>query len=131
MAPGDGGGSASASAPSVLVVEDDEDVARLLRSHLQRLGWVVRWVATAEEGLQAAVEAPPQLVVVDLVLPGMDGRELVRRLRADGATSGCRIVVTSVLDRDEQLELTPDAVLPKPFSRQDAVDVLAPLWPAA
>jgi CheY-like chemotaxis protein len=113
------------------VVEDDEDVATLLRSHLQRLGWAVRCVATAEEGLQVAAEAPPQLVVVDLVLPGMDGRELVRRLREDGATRDSRIVVTSVLDRDEQLELAPDAVLPKPFTRRDVVDVLTPLWPAA
>lgn len=112
-------------APSVLVIEDDRDVRRLLERHLRDLGWAVRSAATGEDGLAAARERSPDAVVVDLLLPGMGGAEVVRALRADPCTATCRVVVTSILDRELQLALDPDGVLAKPFTRADVVRVMA------
>lgn len=113
--------------PHVLVIEDDGDVQQLLGSHLRRLGCEVVMASTGEQGVALAVAAPPDVVVVDVMLPGMDGRAVVRALRTDPATSGARIVVTTVLDPDDLPELRAYPLLRKPFSRQDVYRVLASL----
>lgn len=113
--------------PRVLVIEDDEDVAHLLGSHLRRLGCVVSTAATGEEGIAQAVAQPPDVIVVDILLPGIDGRHVVRALRANERTRHCRVVVSSVLDREDLLDIPTDAVLPKPFSRRDVARLLTSL----
>ncbi len=114
------------------MVEDDADVLALLTTHLSRLGWAVSCAGTGEAAVAAAHEAPPALVVVDVVLPGMSGYEVVESLRDHPATSSCAVVMTSMLDiedlRARRLRgLAVDAVLPKPFTRQDVARVLAGL----
>ena len=111
--------------PRVVVIEDDVDVRLLLERHLGRLGWSVHGADSGEAGLELAAALHPDVVVVDLVLPGIGGADVVGALRADAGTAGCRVVVTSVLDRDEQLRLHPDAVLPKPFTRRDVGRAMA------
>lgn len=103
--------------PRALVIEDERDILDLLRSHLRRLGYWVSGALTGERGLDLAISDPPDVVVVDIRLPGIDGREVIRRLKADRRTSKCSIVVCSVLDPDELDDIEADAVLAKPFVR--------------
>jgi CheY-like chemotaxis protein len=113
--------------PHVLVIEDDNDVAALLASHLHRLGCRVVVAGTGEAGLAAARGDRPDVVIVDVLLPGIDGREVVRTLRDEPQTSDCSYVVTSVLDRADLRAIGADAVLPKPFSRRDVARLLTSL----
>ncbi|MEU2272815.1 response regulator [Streptomyces olindensis] len=104
----------------VLVVEDDHDVSALLKRHLAGLGCRVTVADTGEEGLDLALADPPDMAIVDVLLPGIDGREVIRRLRADERTQHCHLVVSSVLDAEDLVELATDELLAKPF-RQGAV----------
>lgn len=101
--------------PHVLVIEDDHDVSALLKRHLSGLGCHVVIADTGEEGLELAFAEPPDMVVIDVLLPGIDGREVIRRLRADERTKKCHLVVSSVLDMEDLVELATDELLAKPF----------------
>ncbi len=119
--------SGSTSAPRFLVIEDDRDVSALLASHLRRLGCAVVEAASGEAGVELALDQRPDVVVVDMVLPGMDGRAVVARLRHDSRTRDCRVVVSSILDPEDCRDVACDAMLPKPFTRRDVVRVLMSL----
>ena len=71
----------------ILVVEDNERNLKLLRDVLQYAGYVVRAARTAEDGIALAVSDPPDLVLMDLQLPGIDGVEALRRLRESPRTA--------------------------------------------
>jgi len=114
--------------PNVLVVEDDDDSAALFASYAERLGHVVVRARSAEEALQIVGELPLDLVVIDLLLPGMTGWDLLLALRASAATADFPVVVCSVLDRQDY----PDGVqgeLPKPYTRGQVEDLLRRLLP--
>ncbi|MGW2252873.1 response regulator [Kitasatospora sp. NPDC001660] len=72
--------------PRVLLIEDDPSVRDALALGLRRQGHAVRTAASGEEGLAEAHREPPEVVVLDLMLPGIDGLEVCRRLRAEGPT---------------------------------------------
>jgi len=113
----------------VLVVEDSEDQRDLLRAYLEKAGCAVVTAKNAEEAIPAYGDIAPDLAVVDLVLPGMDGWALVEKLRAD--LPDCAIVITSVLD--ERKYPDAQATLPKPFTRAQILQVLrdcVPRWVA-
>jgi CheY-like chemotaxis protein len=110
----------------VLVIEDEPDVMGLLVRHLRRLGCTVEEASTGRDGLRAAKENPPDVVVVDILLPDIDGNEVIRELRAHGPTKACRVVTTSILDPSEY-SAVGDQVLSKPFSRRSVERVLAAL----
>jgi len=113
----------------VLVVEDSEDQRDLLRAYFEKAGCAVVTVKNAEEAVPAYAKTEPELAVVDLVLPGMDGWALVEKLRVD--VPDCAIVITSVLD--ERKYPAAQAVLPKPFTRAQILRVLedcVPRWKA-
>jgi CheY-like chemotaxis protein len=117
----------TASPLHVLLIDDERDVLDLLEGHLLRLGCRVTRAETGEAGLDLARAEPPDAVIVDVLLPGIDGREVTRQLRADERTRDCQIVVSSVLDPQDVGEISTDAVLIKPFRRTsvaDLVDVL-------
>jgi CheY-like chemotaxis protein len=114
----------------VLVVEDSEDQRQLLRAYFTRAGCEVVTVSNAEDAVPAYEASPPELAVIDLVLPGMDGWALVEQLRA--AQPDCAIVVTSVLDTSRFP--AAQAILPKPFTGAQIVRVLedcVPRWRAS
>lgn len=73
-----------ADAASVLVVDDDPTVSDVVRRYLERAGYLVRLAADGRGALASFANQRPDLVVLDLMLPGMDGLEVCRRLRADG-----------------------------------------------
>ena len=107
-----------------VVIEDEEDLLDLLRGHLGRNGCEVSGFGTAEEGLAAARADPPDLIVVDILLPDLDGREVIRLLRADPRTERCPIVVCSVLDTDDLDDLPAAAILAKPFGKADVAGLM-------
>jgi CheY-like chemotaxis protein len=111
----------------VLVVEDSDDQAQLLRRYLERAGCDVVTVDTAERAIAAYLECTPDLAVIDLQLPGMDGWELANRLQAD--RPDCAIAITSVLDT--AAFPAAHAALPKPFTGEQVKRVLeatVPRW---
>jgi len=107
-----------------LVVEDERDVRDLLGAYLGRLGYRVTGAASGERGLELARADPPDVVLLDMLLPGIDGREVVRRLREEPDTRGCSIVLCSVLDRHDLADVAADAVLTKPFGRAAVAQVV-------
>ncbi len=102
----------------ILVIEDNEDIARLVALHLSTLGARVQCLADGREGLQAARDSAPDLVVLDLTLPGLDGLEVCRELRRERAQVPILMLTarSSELDRVLGLELGADDYLVKPFS---------------
>jgi two-component system phosphate regulon response regulator OmpR len=104
----------------VLVLDDDEALGELLTEYLGGFGFTVRAVAHPEEGLRAIRSDPPDLVVLDLMLPGMDGLAVCRKIRE---TSRVPIVMLTarggVMDRILGLELGADDYLPKPFEPRE------------
>jgi two-component system response regulator MprA len=104
----------------VLVVEDDEPIADVLRRSLRAEGHEVRSAADGVEALEAATEFVPDLVILDLGLPKLDGVEVVRRLRAEGDVP--ILILTARADTEDRvqgLDTGADDYLVKPFERQE------------
>ena len=115
------------SAPLVLVVEDNPDQRDLLRLNFERSGCRVDLAASAEEAILAYRANAPDLAVIDIILPGMDGPTLIDQLKRE--LPDCAIVVTSVLDPADFP--SSDGVLPKPFTRaqvESVVEACLPNW---
>ena len=108
---------------TVLVVEDNDRNLRLVRDVLEHAGYRVVVASTGETGVDLAVEQPPDLVLLDLGLPGIDGHEALRRLRASPRTHRLPVVAVTAYampaDRLRALEAGFDGYLEKPL------DVLA------
>jgi two-component system, cell cycle response regulator DivK len=104
----------------ILVVEDNERNRKLLRDVLEYAGYQVRVAGTAEDGIDLALDAPPDLVLMDLQLPGMDGVEALRQLRESPQTAHIPVVAVTALamkeDRDRVLGAGFDGYLEKPIS---------------
>ena len=112
----------AASSGRILVVEDDPTVADVVTRYLQHSGFLVEWAADGWTALTAATARPPDLVVLDLMLPGLDGLEVCRRLRRIGPVP---VVMLTALgeetDRVLGLELGADDYVTKPFSPRELV----------
>jgi signal transduction histidine kinase/ActR/RegA family two-component response regulator len=107
----------------VLAIDDDDDFLSIVRETLEKHGFAVRTATTAAEGLAAARERPPLLVVLDIRLPDRDGLDLLHELREDEATSSTPILVASVVDeRLEGLRLGAVEYLVKPIDRGRLVE---------
>jgi phosphate regulon transcriptional regulator PhoB len=109
----------------VLIVEDEPDIRDLLAFHLEREGFQVVQARTGAEALRQIRAAPPDLVVLDLMLPELDGLEVCRRLRRDPTTATLPIVMLTArgdeVDRVLGLELGADDYIVKPFSPKEVV----------
>ena len=104
----------------ILVVEDNERNLKLLRDVLQYAGYGVRAARTAEDGIALAVSEPPDLVLMDLQLPGIDGMEALRRLRESPRTANIPVVAVTAQamkqDRERVLQAGFDGYVEKPIS---------------
>jgi len=106
---------------TILIVEDEHAVARGIEYALQQEGYIVALATSGEEGLELAVSQAPDLVILDVRLPGIDGFEVLRRLRA----SGSRAPVLMLTARDDEvdkvigLELGADDYVTKPFGLRE------------
>lgn len=104
----------------ILVVEDDASIRLGLEDTLTAKGYVVDAVSRGDVGLAQAVESPPDLIVLDIMLPDMDGFEVCRRLKETPALREIPVIILSArgaeLDRVRGLELGADDYVTKPFS---------------
>jgi DNA-binding response OmpR family regulator len=109
----------------ILIVEDDPDIADLVAHYLGKAGFATDRIASGREALAAIAAKPPDLVILDLMLPQVDGLEVCRTVRSDRKTAGIPIIMlTARGDESERivgLELGADDYLAKPFSPNELV----------
>ena len=108
---------------NILIVEDDSTIRTIPQMLLRSVGFThVRSAARGDEGLDAIRREPPQLVLLDLMLPGLDGLTVCRRVREDPTLADVRIIMLTAKSEDEDvvrgLELGADDYVTKPFSRE-------------
>jgi two-component system alkaline phosphatase synthesis response regulator PhoP len=108
------------SGEKILVVDDEENIRELVRYNLAREGYQVTMAGSGEEALKQAVAKPPDLVVLDLMLPGIDGLAVCRQLKNEPRTAHIPIVMLTVKGEEADivigLELGADDYITKPFS---------------
>ena len=108
------------SKETILVVDDEEDILELVRFNLAREGYIVQCAASGEEAWRTIKTDSIDLLVLDLMLPGMDGLELARKLKTNAATQQLPIVMLSAKGEEADivagLELGADDYVTKPFS---------------
>jgi two-component system phosphate regulon response regulator PhoB len=109
----------------VLIVDDESDIVALVTHHLHRSGYQVSAAATGREAVEAARRDRPALIVLDLMLPGLSGFDVLERLRADPETRDVAVLMLTARrdepDRIRGLSLGADDYLTKPFSPQELV----------
>ncbi|MBK7142362.1 MAG: response regulator transcription factor [bacterium] len=105
---------------SVLIIEDEEDIQELINYSLSKEGYLTTAVISGEDGLKTAKSKQPNLIVLDLMLPGMDGLEICRLLKNDPKTQHIPIVMLTAKGEESDvitgLELGADDYITKPFS---------------
>jgi two-component system alkaline phosphatase synthesis response regulator PhoP len=109
----------------VQIVEDSPDIAELIRHYLKRAGYDTAVFGSGRDALIDARKSPPDLVVLDVMLPGMDGLQVCQALRGEPATAGVPILMLTAkgeeADRVRGLELGADDYVTKPFSPKELV----------
>jgi two-component system phosphate regulon response regulator PhoB len=107
---------------TILAIEDEDDIRKLLLHNLRKDGYAVLGASTGEEGLRLAVEQKPNLIVLDLMLPGMDGMAVCRRVRGNPDIRDTPILMLTARDGEEDmvsgLEAGADDYVAKPFSNR-------------
>ena len=110
---------------TIFAVEDDTDISRLVRHHLEAAGYGVRSFPSAASVIAEGEKQPPALFVLDIMLPGGDGLELCRRIRQTPALAMIPVIFltakTTESDKIIGLELGADDYIPKPFSPRELV----------
>jgi DNA-binding response OmpR family regulator len=116
----------SASPPVIVVADDEEDILELVSIGLERAGYVIHRARDGEEALALAREHRPNVAILDVAMPKLDGFELTRRLRNDPETSEIKIVLLTArvqeADVDEGLAAGAHDYIKKPFSPQELQD---------
>jgi DNA-binding response OmpR family regulator len=119
----DPGSPAVADQPVVLAADDDVDILELITFRLERSGYTVVQAHDGEEAWEAALVRQPDLAVLDVMMPKLDGFELTRRLRAHEATKRMPIILLTARAQDSDVQAGFDAgaddYLRKPFSPQE------------
>ncbi len=113
--------------PRVLVVDDDPVILRLLEVNFRLEFFEVSMAARGEEAIAAAVTEPPDVIVLDVMLPGMDGHQVYRSLRENPATAGIPVIFLSARAMDEDLAryASEDVdYVTKPFDPTELVDAV-------
>lgn len=119
------------ASPLVLIADDDADILSLVRAVLERAGNEVISVGDGLQALASVTERKPDLAVLDISMPELDGLEVLRRLRADSATSSLPVVLLSARAQEADVklgfELGASAYVKKPFSPRELADRVAEL----
>lgn len=109
----------------ILVVEDEKDIRKLVEIHLQKAGFETLAALDGQEAFQKIRSSHPDLIILDLMLPAMDGKELAKLLKAREETKDIPLVMltakTEEVDRIVGFELGADDYIPKPFSPRELV----------
>lgn len=121
---GDGGGR---SPVSVLVVDDDSDIREVVEMALTEHGYTVASAGNGAEALEALARFAPDVILLDLMMPVMDGRDFREAQRRDARYAAVPTIIMSATDRVQaQLpDLAPAAYLPKPIALRTLLDVVA------
>ncbi len=110
---------------SILVVEDEEDIVDLIEYHLKQAGFTVNTALDGPSGLERARKEHPGLIILDLMLPGMDGKDICRVLKSSPSTQSIPILMLTAkaaeVDRIVGFELGADDYVTKPFSPRELV----------
>lgn len=118
--PGSVAGLATTSRKKILVVEDEEDILELVEYNLGKNGFAVTAVTSGEEALESIRTRLPDLVLLDLMLPGIDGLEICKRLKGEAATQRIPVIMLTAKGEESDivtgLELGADDYITKPFS---------------
>jgi excisionase family DNA binding protein len=129
-----GPGGSTRSGPLVLIVDDDERVREYVRVNLQMEGYAVREAANAEEGLAVLEEVSPDLVLLDVMMPEVDGWEMLRRVQERHGVGAIPVVMFSgKVDENAATEATArgaQGFLGKPFDPQQLIEHAKQLLPA-
>jgi DNA-binding response OmpR family regulator len=122
-------------APRILIVDDEPNIVISLEYLMKREGFETSVAGDGEAALAALEKAPPDLVILDVMLPRMNGFEVCRRIRADPRWRALRILMLTAKGRDTEVEkglgLGADAYVTKPFSTKDLVAQIRALVGAA
>lgn len=105
--------------PTLLIIEDEPELVRVLRSYLEQAGFTVLSASRGDTGLSAWEVKHPDLVILDLNLPGMDGLDVARHIRQNETRRTPMIMLTARINESDQLlglDLGADDYIPKPFS---------------
>ena len=105
---------------TVLIVEDEQDILNLISFNLRKVGYKTRKASSGEEGLTDMIEERPDLVILDLMLPGIDGFEVCRKMKGNEQLSNIPIIMLTAKTEDADivsgLESGADDYITKPFS---------------
>ena len=121
-------GGNGAAAPLVLVADDDLDIVTLVALRLKKAGFGVVTASDGEQALRVVLEHRPDLAIVDVRMPKLDGLELIRRIRADRDSSDMPVIALSARVREsniaEGLDAGADQYMRKPFSPNALVELV-------
>ena len=95
--------STGMTVPRVLVVDDDQVIVWIIQRALSKRGFEIVTASTGEEGIERAHQLPPDLVVLDIMLPGLDGYAVCRMLKSDPATSAAKVILLSARGTPEEM----------------------------
>jgi len=120
--------SDAAARPLALVADDDPDILALVSLGLQKAGYAVVAAQDGRKALEALRERRPDLAIVDVRMPEVDGLEVIRRIRADDQTSGMLVIALSAGVQEanvaEGLEAGADEYMEKPFSPRKLIELV-------
>jgi len=111
--------------PRILVVDDEAPIRNLVVAVLLDEGYDVASAPAALDALAQIAERPPDLVLLDVMMPGMDGLEMLQRLRADPRFAAIPVVIMSAAYTRKDRVAGADALLPKPFDLSELIEVVA------
>ena len=110
----------------IAVIDDDPNMRDMLRIHLSAIGLAVETFVDASTGIRSILENPPDLLVLDLLLPDLGGLEVLQAVKGDAATKHVRVVVLTSRTDDETFaqakRLGADAFLTKPIKREELIE---------
>ncbi|HBB67478.1 MAG TPA: two-component system response regulator [Elusimicrobia bacterium] len=110
----------------ILIVEDEDVIARVLRIRLEALGYIVAVAGDGEEGLELVKKEKPDLAIIDIGLPRIDGNTLCELIRAEAATKGTKIIILTgkrlVGDMETAFQSGADIYMSKPYEWQRLLD---------
>lgn len=114
------------TAPSIVVVEDEPDLAGVIQETLEDEGYLVTWVDDGQRALALLSEQTPDLVLLDLRLPGLSGTEILARYRTMPGPQAPVVIMTASTDAERAIAAaSADGVLAKPFDLDQLVDLVA------
>jgi excisionase family DNA binding protein len=126
-------GRADAAAPSILIVDDDDRLREFVRVNLEMEGYTVREAASVEQGLAALEEEPPDLILLDVMMPQVDGWEMLRRVQERHGVGAIPVVMFSGKVDEQTLadaeSRGAQAFIGKPFNPQQLIESTKQLLP--